>query len=82
MSLGVLRWSKEESALEILVDNSVAVEVVDGTEDGEDDSGSVVLGKHAPCKDVVKEIAASDKLKGEVVLCVGIKVLIEFDLGG
>ena len=82
MSSGVPRWSKEEGALEISVDNSVAVEVVDGTKDGEDDSGSVVLGKPAPREDAVKEIAASDELKGEVVLCVGIEALVEFDLGG
>ena len=73
---------REKGTLEISVDNSVVVEIVNGTEDGADDGGSIVLGKPAPREDAVKEITASDKLKGEVILCVGIKALVEFDLGG
>jgi len=64
------------------VDNAVVVEVVKGTKDRVDDGSNIVLSEPAPCKDAVKEIAASDELKGEVEFCVGIKALVEFDLGG
>jgi len=41
-----------------------------------------VLGEHAPCEDAVKEFVVSGELKGEVVLCIGLEALVEFDLGG
>jgi len=71
-----------EDALEVSVDDAVAVEVVDGTEDGADGGGCVVLGEHAPCEDAVEELVVSGELKGEVVLCIGLEALVEFDLGG
>jgi len=47
------------------------VEVVDGIEDGTDggDGDRVVLSKRLSLRDAVKELYASDTLKGEVVLC-------------
>jgi len=50
---------------------SVLVEVVDGIEDGTDggDGDRVVLSKRLSLRDAVKELYASDTLKGEVVLC-------------
>ena len=71
-----------EGALEGAIDDAVAVEVVDGIEDGADGGGGIVLGEHAPCEDAVKELINSGELKGEVVLCAGLEALVEFDLGG
>jgi len=45
---------------------SVLVEVVDGIDDGADDSNRVVLGRLAFCEDAIKEISACGKLKAEV----------------
>jgi len=47
------------------VDGAVAVEVVDGIENGVDDSNSVVLCKLALCEDAVKQLSATNKFKGE-----------------
>ena len=50
---------REEGTLDISVDSSVVVKAVDGSEDGADDGGGVVLGQHAPCEDEVKiEVSA------------------------
>ena len=45
---------REEGALEVAVDDAAVVEVVDGTEDGADDGGGVVLGEPAAREDAVK----------------------------
>ena len=50
--------------------DAAAVEVVNG----------IVLGV-APGENAVKELAFCSALKGEVVICVGLKALVEFDLG-
>ena len=42
------------------------VEVVNGIDDGADDSNRVVLGRLAFCEDAIKEISAGGKLKAEV----------------
>jgi len=51
------------------VGESVLVEVVNGIDDGADDSNRVVLGRLAFCEDAIKEISAGGKLKAEVALC-------------
>jgi len=45
---------------------SVLVEVVNGIDDGADDSNCVVLGRLAFCEDAIKEISGGGKLKAEV----------------
>jgi len=66
----VLRWVKrgrEESTLEVLLDDATVVEVVDSIEDGISDAGRVILGKIALCEDAVNA---------------RLKVLVKLDLKG
>ena len=74
MSSGLPRRSKEreraEDALEVAVDISMAVKVVDGTEDRADDGGGVVLGEPAAPKDAVKR-----------EVCARLETWVNFGLG-
>ena len=54
---------------------SMLVEVVDDIESGTDDSDPIVFNKLAFCTDVVKELSAGGKLKGEVIFCARLEVL-------
>ena len=53
------------------MDDSVAVEAVDGTEDGADDSGDIVLGEPATREDAIKR-----------EVCARLETFVKFDLGG
>jgi len=59
---------REESVLEISVDDVVLMEAVDGIEDRADDSDGVVLGKLALCEDTV-------------LFCARLEALVKLDLG-
>ena len=52
------------------MDDSIAVEVVDGTEDRADDGGGVVLGEPAARKDAVKR-----------EVCARLETWVKFGLG-
>jgi len=83
---GSVTWVRKQrerksSVLEVSVDDAVAVEVVDGIENGADDDDSVVLCKLALCEDAVKELSTSGKFKGEIVFCTRLKALVKLDLG-
>ena len=48
-----MKRGREESTIEVLVDDAIVVEVADSIEDGEDDGDRVMLGKLALCGNVV-----------------------------
>jgi len=60
---------------------SMLVEVVDDIESGTDDDDPIVFNKLAFCMDVVKKLSACGKLKGEVIFCARLEVLVKLDLG-
>ena len=60
------REEREESILQVLVDDAIVVKVVDNIEDraDDDDGDRIVLGKLALCEDVVNERLEVLDLKG------------------
>jgi len=72
---------RKPSVLEVLVDDAVAVNVVNGTKNRADDDDNIMLGKLALCEDAVKQLPASSKFKGEIVFYARLKALVKLDLG-
>jgi len=60
---------------------SILVEVVNDIKSGTDDDDPIVFNKLVFCMDVVKELSTGGKLKGEVIFCMRLKVLVKLDLG-
>jgi len=60
---------------------SMLVEVVNDIEGRTDDGDPIVFNKLAFCTDTVKELSACGKLKGEVIFCARLEVLVKLDLG-